>query len=256
MADELLVERRGDVMWLTLNRPEVHNALNLALVNALIDALNAASTDETLRALVLTGAGEKSFCAGADLKESTGGMFRSEGGANPIADLLRAIESCQKLVIARINGITLAGGVGLVAACDLAYATERARFGLPEVRVGIFPMMVATRLMRQIPERRLHEMAYLGDTIDAAIALDYGLINGIVPADELDSTIAAILARIRQSAPGAISAGKKALAEMRDMQEKDRLAFAERRIAELSDSPEAQEGRAAFAEKRRPRWAE
>jgi enoyl-CoA hydratase/carnithine racemase len=256
MAGELLSERRGDALWLTLNRPAVHNALNAALASALVDAFKAVSADTTLRAVVLTGAGERTFCSGADLKERAGGMFRSKAGANPIGNVLRAIEDCERLVVARINGSVLAGGMGLVAACDLAYAADHARFGLPEVRVGVFPMMVATRLLAQIPRRRLQEMAYLGESIGAAAAQDYGLINRAVPAAELDGVVADVLAGLKQNSPNAIAAGKRALLEMQDMTLPDMLALAEGKIAELGDSADAHEGRAAFAEKRKPRWAE
>jgi methylglutaconyl-CoA hydratase len=256
MAGELLSERRGDVLWLTLNRPDMHNALNAALTRALVEAFGAASTDGTLRAVVLTGAGERTFCSGADLKESAGGMFQSDKGTNPIADVLRAIEACDKLVIARINGSVLAGGMGLIAASDLAYAADHAKFGLPEVRVGVFPMMVTTKLLQQIPRRRLQEMAYLGEGISAVTAEDCGLINRTVPAAELDGLIADILNRLGQNSPAALSTGKQAIVEMQDMAQPERLAFAERKIAELGASPDAREGRAAFAEKRKPRWAE
>lgn len=253
MSGELQVERRGPALWLTLNRPERHNALNGALTTALIEALNTASDDPDVRAVVLTGAGERTFCSGADLKEQSN-MFASAGGTNPIGNVLRAIQVCAKLVIARVNGSALAGGLGVVAACDLAYAADHARFGLPEVRVGVFPMMIATRLMHQIPERRFREMAYLGETIGAGEAERYGLVNRAVPAGELDATIGTVLDRVLLGAPGAIAAGKAALSEMQDMTQEDRLAYAERMIAELGERAEAREGRAAFAEKRRPAW--
>ena len=254
MIGELQVERRGPALWLTLNRPERHNALNGALTAALIEALNTASGDPDVRAVILTGAGERTFCSGADLKEQSN-MFASDGGTNPIGNVLRAIQACEKLVIARVNGSALAGGLGVVAACDLAYAADHARFGLPEVRVGVFPMMIATRLMHQIPERRFREMAYLGETIGSEEAERYGLVNRAVPAGELDSTIATVLDRVLLGAPGAIAAGKAALSEMQDMAQADALVNAERLIADLGERPEACEGRAAFAEKRRPAWA-
>lgn len=256
MTDELLVERRGRVLWLTLNRQNVHNALNAALVEALVAALNAASIDETLRAVVLTGAGERSFCSGADLKESAGAMFSSKDGANPIAEVLRAIETCSRPVIARINGSVLAGGIGLVAACDLTYAAEHAKFGLPEVRVGLFPMMVAAKLLPVMDLRRLQEMAYLGEGFTAAAAEACGLITRCVPSAELDAVLSGVLVALDQGSPAAIQAGKQALREMRDMDGRDRLAFAERAIANLSDTTEAREGRTAFAEKRKPRWVD
>ena len=234
----------------------MHNALNAAVVEALVDALEAASTDEALRAVVLTGAGERSFCSGADLKESAGAMFIAKGGANPIAEVLRTIEACNRPVIARINGAVLAGGIGLVAACDLAYAAEHTKFGLPEVRVGLFPMMVAAKLLPVMDLRRLQEMAYLGEGFTAAAAEACGLITRCVPSAELDTVLSATLAALDQGSPAAIQTGKQALREMRDMDGRDRLAFAERAIADLSDTAEAREGRAAFAEKRKPRWVD
>ncbi|WCJ65508.1 MULTISPECIES: enoyl-CoA hydratase-related protein [Agrobacterium] len=255
MADELLHERRQDVLWLTLNRPEVHNALNAAMTEALTDAIRAASGDGSLRAVVITAAGDRSFCSGADLKESAGGMFLSRNGTNPIADVMRAIESCDKPVIARINGRVLAGGLGLVATCDLAYAADHAEFGLPEVRVGLFPAMVAAKLLAKIPLGGLQEMAYLGQPISAAEAIRLCLVNRTAPLAELDGLIEEVLAKLRQNAPGAIAAGKAALLAMRDMPPDERLAFAEGAIAAISGSDEAREGRQAFAEKRPPVWA-
>ena len=125
MAEELLVERRGAMLWLTLNRPDRHNAINAAITAALVEALDKASDDTSVRAIVLTGAGDRTFCSGADLKEQSS-MFASAGGSNPIGNVLRAIQACDKLVIARLNGSALAGGLGLVAACDLAYAADHA----------------------------------------------------------------------------------------------------------------------------------
>ncbi|MCZ4429911.1 enoyl-CoA hydratase-related protein [Agrobacterium sp. SOY23] len=254
MANELLSETHQDVLWLTLNRPEVHNALNAAMTDALTAAIRKASGDGGLRAVVITAAGDRSFCSGADLKESAGGMFLSRDGTNPIADVMRAIEGCDKPVIARINGRVLAGGLGLVAACDLAYAADHAEFGLPEVRVGLFPAMVAAQLLAKIPMNRLQEMAYLGLPITAVEAHRLGLINRVVPSAELDGVVEAVLALLRQNAPGAIAAGKTALQTMRRMPSRERLAFAEGVIATISGSDEAQEGRLAFAEKRKPLW--
>jgi enoyl-CoA hydratase/carnithine racemase len=255
MADDLLSEKRNDVLWLTLNRPEVHNAMNAAMTDALTEAIRAASGDGSLRAVIITAAGDRSFCSGADLKESAGGMFLSRDGTNPIADVMRAIETCDKIVIARINGRVLAGGLGLIAACDLAYTVDHAQFGLPEVRVGLFPAMVAAKLLVKIPMNRLHEMAYLGQPIGAKEAERIGLINRAVPSAELDGVIEEVLARLRQNAPGAIAAGKAALLAMGDMPSVERLAFAESVIAKISSGEEAREGRQAFAEKRPPVWA-
>ena len=253
MAEELLVERRGPALRLTLNRPKRHNALNVAMTDALVAALSEASADAAIRAVVLTGAGDRTFCSGADLKEGSR-MFRSEDGSNPIGNVLRAIQNCIKPVIARINGSALAGGFGLVAACDLAYAADHARFGLPEVRVGVFPMMIATRLVHQVPERRLRELAYLGETVGAVDAMHWNIVNRVAPASELDGLIDDALARLILAAPGALAAGKKALFDIAELDREEALAYAERAIGNLGESAEAAEGRAAFAEKRKPGW--
>jgi methylglutaconyl-CoA hydratase len=255
MTSVLLSERQGDVLHLTLNRPDAHNALNAELTGALVEAFSQASSDASLRAVVLTGSGERTFCSGADLKEDRGRIFASASGSNPIGNVLRAIQACSRLVICRVNGSALAGGLGLVSACDLAYAADHAKFATPEVRVGVFPMMIATTLMRQLPRRRFQEMAYLGNALSAREAEQYGLVNRTVPAAELDGVIGEVLATLKLNAPGAIAAGKRAVLAMQDMDDAERLAFAEKAIAELGESAEAKEGRAAFAEKRKPGWA-
>jgi methylglutaconyl-CoA hydratase len=253
MAEELLVERHGPALWLTLNRPERHNALNVAMTTAMIDALAQASADAAIRAVVLTGAGDRTFCSGADLKEGSR-MFQSEDGSNPIGNVLRAMQACSKPVIARLNGSALAGGFGLVAACDLAYAADHARFGLPEVRVGVFPLMISVPLLRQIPERRLREMAYLGETVSAEEAERWNVINRAVAAAELDTVVEDVVAKLTLGAPGAIAAGKKALFDIGDLDRQAGLALAEGTIAKLGGGAEAAEGRTAFGEKRKPAW--
>lgn len=255
MDQVLLSENRQGILWLTLNRPQARNALNRALSGALRSAFEAASGDRSVRAIVLTAAGEQVFCAGADLKEDNGRMFEGGAGSNPIAEVMRAMRGCDKLVIGRINGSALAGGLGLVAACDLAYAADHARFGLPEVRVGVFPLMVSVLLLRQVSRRKLDEMAYLGATLDAGEAEACGLVTRSVPATDLDARISDILDLVRQNAPGATAFGKRALGELAEMDVADGLARAEMMIAGLSAGEEALEGRRAFGEKRRPAWA-
>lgn len=255
MADVLLEETIDGVLRLTMNRPQAHNALNRELAAALASRIDAAGSEEDVRTIVLTGAGERTFSSGADLKEAGGNMFDRTGGANPIADVMRAMRACPKLVIGRINGSALAGGLGLVAACDLAYAADHARFGLPEVKVGVFPLMVSVLLMRQVPERRLAELAFLGEPFSAAEAEAYSIVNSVVPAAELDALIASVTDRVRLNAPGATALGKKALGELSALGIEDGLVRAETMIAELGAGAEAREGRAAFAEKRPPNWA-
>lgn len=260
MSDELLVEKRGSALWVTINRPEAHNALSRAVTDGLVAAFQAATTDATVRAVVLTGAGDRTFCAGADLKESRAGgsksTFSSADGENPLVRVYRAMRACLKPIIGRVNGSALGGGLGLVSGCDFVYAAEHAKFGTPEVKVGVFPMMITTYLIRQLPRRRYWEMAFLGEPLSAAEAERYSLINRCLPADELDTFISSVLERLARNSPTALRLGKQALDVMQDLSVDQTLAYAELMIEKLAATDDAREGMAAFAEKRKPNWAQ
>ncbi|MBP0623737.1 enoyl-CoA hydratase-related protein [Cupriavidus consociatus] len=254
MSEPILVERRGNALWLTLNRPDAHNALNRAMTAGLGDAFRIATDDDAIRAVVLTAAGDRTFCAGADLKGDAASTFATGRAENPLVQVYRTMRACHKPIIGRINGSALGGGLGLVSACDLALAAEHARFGTPEVKVGVFPMMITTYLIRQLPRRRYWEMAFLGEPLSAAEAERYHLINRAVPAEELDRQVADVIARLEANSPNALRLGKQALDLMQDMSVDQTLAYAELMIERLAGSDEAREGMAAFAEKRKPRW--
>ncbi|CAN7747939.1 enoyl-CoA hydratase-related protein [Cupriavidus necator] len=255
MSEFILVERRDNALWLTLNRPDTHNALNRAMAAQLAKAFQAAAGDDAIRAVVLTAAGDRTFCAGADLKGDAGGTFATGRAENPLVQVYRAMRACHKPIVGRINGAALGGGLGLVSACDLALAAAHARFGTPEVKVGVFPMMITTYLIRQLPRRRYWEMAFLGEPLSAEEAERYHLINRAVPAAELDRHVVDVLARLEANSPNALRVGKQALDLMQDMSVDKTLAYAELMIERLAGSEEAREGMAAFAEKRKPRWA-
>lgn len=255
MPESILVERRDNALWLTLNRPDAHNALNRAMTSQLADAFRDAAGDDAIRTVVLTAAGDRTFCAGADLKGDAGGTFATGRAENPLVQVYRAMRACHKPIIGRINGSALGGGLGLVSACDLAFAASHARFGTPEVKVGVFPMMITTYLIRQLPRRRYCEMAFLGEPLSAEEAQCYHLINRAVPAGELDGHVADVIARLEANSPNALRLGKQALDLMQDMSVDQTLAYAELMIERLAGSDEAREGMAAFAEKRKPRWA-
>lgn len=255
MSEFILVERRDNALWLTLNRPDTHNALNRAMAAQLAKAFQAAAGDDAIRAVVLTAAGDRTFCAGADLKGDAGGTFATGRAENPLVQVYRAMRACHKPIVGRINGAALGGGLGLVSACDLALAAAHARFGTPEVKVGVFPMMITTYLIRQLPRRRYWEMAFLGEPLSAEEAERYHLINRAVPAAELDRHVVDVLARLEANSPNALRVGKQALDLMQDMSVDQTLAYAELMIERLAGSEEAREGMAAFAEKRKPRWA-
>jgi enoyl-CoA hydratase/carnithine racemase len=173
----LLAERRGPVLWLTLNREERRNALSHELLAALTGAIESAQPDREVRAIVVTGAGRKAFCAGADLQ--SGKAFANDPSEpyGRMAKLLRAARASNVPLVARVNGACMAGGMGLLAMCDMAVAADDAIFGLPEVKVGVFPAQVLSVLQSLIPRRRLAELCLTGETITAAEALAMGLVR-------------------------------------------------------------------------------
>ena len=223
----------------------------------LFRSLDDAATDRTVRAVVLTGAGDKAFCAGADLRQALdtdGGVFAGGGDAHPFIEVFRAAERLGKPLVARVNGHAMAGGLGLVCMCDLAIAVDSARFGTPEARVGVFPLMILSYLMRLVPRRRLLEMCLTAESFDASAALDYGLLNRVVPAAELDDAVDGLIARLLANSPTAIMLGKKAFRAMEDMTLSQCFEYAQLMIARASQSADAREGMRAFLEKREPDW--
>ena len=253
--DGVRVERRGQVLWITLDRPERRNALNAAAAAGLAAALDELATDRSLRAGVLTGTGEKAFCAGADLAADAADLKPdlSESTA-PYANLLRHLHAVPVPLIARVNGACLAGGIGLVAMCDMAIAADHARFGAPEVKVGLFAMQVYSALQHIVPAKLLFEWCVTGDSVTAESALAAGLVNQVVPMAELDQAIDTLLARVVDKSPLAVRRGKHAIRSVAHLGFPDSLAFMEAQIALLASSDDAKEGLTAFREKRPPNW--
>jgi enoyl-CoA hydratase/carnithine racemase len=253
----IATEVRGTARIITIDRPEQGNALNEAVAAGIIAALDAAEADPACRAVVLTGRGDKVFCAGGDLK-STGGDapfdIAPSDPRNFIVALLRRMAACRLPLVARINGHAVAGGLGLVCACDLAIATERARFGVPEVGIGTFPMMILPFLARVLPPRALLELCLTGDLVDAAAARAAGLVNRVVPAAELDAATDALVAKLASRSPTAVRLGKQGAHAMRDMALGEALEYAQVMIAVMVQTQDAAEGIAAFRAKRPPQW--
>jgi enoyl-CoA hydratase/carnithine racemase len=192
-------ESRQDArLLLTIDRPERRNALNAEVIGALQAALDRVKADETIRGVVLTGSGDEAFCAGADL----GGDSFAFDYATPTiayANLLRTARTLNVPLLARVNGACMAGGMGLLAMCDLAIAARHAMFGLPEAKVGVFPMQVLAVLQAQVPQRCLAQLCLTGDAIDAATAREIGLVNEV--ADDLDGALERLLARVLSNSP-------------------------------------------------------
>jgi enoyl-CoA hydratase/carnithine racemase len=260
MSEPALLERRGPALWITINREERRNALNEDVVRTIDSGLSQAVADEAVRAIVITGAGEKAFCAGADLARSaqgSKGFAFTPDYARPrhyIAQLFQRLQECPLPVIARVNGHVMAGGFGLLCACDMAVAADDIRIGTPEAKVGVTPMMILPLMMRVLPARRLQEMCITGEQFSAQEALDWGVLNYAVPRAELDAKVEWLLARIADKSPTSIRLGKQAYNAMRDMSLRDALEYAQAMVPVMSSTQDAKEGMMAFAEKRTPKW--
>jgi methylglutaconyl-CoA hydratase len=254
MGNEVLHERRGAAFWITINRPERRNAINAAVIEGIVEGYRLAHADADVRVIVLTGAGDKAFCAGADLQPGQSFAFDPSRPNAPFADLLRAAQNATKPSIARVNGACMAGGMGFLCMTDMAVAADTARFGLPEVKVGVFPMQVLSLLQTLVPRRIVNEWCITGEPFDAAAALDAGLLNYAVPAAELDAKVAWLISRIADKSPTAIRRGKYAMRAIAAMSFDEAVAYTESQIALLGMTEDAKEGVAAFAEKRKPVW--
>lgn len=255
MNAELLYELSGHTVTLAINRPDRRNAINEAVVAGLREGLARAADEPAARVVVITGAGDKAFCAGADLAGGTERFGPDPSQPTmPYGDLLRAARACPLPLVARVNGACLAGGMGLMAMCDLAVAADNAVFGLPEVKVGVFPMQVAAVLMPLIAPRDLAELCFTGDPVDAHVASRMRLVNHVVPAGELDARVAALADRVAANSPAALRRGRHALGAASGMSFEQALAFLEAQIGLVAMTQDAREGIAAFAEKRAPRW--
>ncbi len=250
---ELLQEMRGAVLWLTINREERRNAISPGVLQALGAALTQASQDRAVRAIVITGAGERAFCAGADLQTGTSFKFDYSEPHAGFANLFRIARQCTVPLIARVNGACMAGGMGVMAMCDMAVATPKAIFGLPEVKVGLFPAQVLSVLDKLLPRRILSEMCITGEPISAAQALEYGLINHV--REDLDAGVDWLLARVLDKSPAAIRRGLYTMKKIEMMAFEESMAFTESQIALFALTEDAVEGQLAFREKRKPTWS-
>jgi enoyl-CoA hydratase/carnithine racemase len=250
--DELRVERRGEVLWLTIQREERRNAMSHGVLSAMGDAIQAAQSDRDLRAIVVTGAGEKAFCAGADLQSAQAFTTDYSDPIGHFARLLRLARASHLPLVARVNGACMAGGMGLLAMCDMAVAAPHAVFGLPEVKVGVFPAQVLAVLQHLIPRRKLAELCITGESMDSAQALEIGLVN-YVEAD-LDGRLQWLLERIVDKSPAAIRRGTYTMKAIDSMAFEQAMAFTESQIALFTLTEDAKEGQAAFQQKRKPQW--
>ncbi|HSP56122.1 MAG TPA: enoyl-CoA hydratase-related protein [Dehalococcoidia bacterium] len=244
----------GGIATVTLDSPSNRNALSRALVAGLQGNLDAAIADDRARLIVLTGAGPV-FCSGADLKEGRTAEPGRGGGPGGLADILKQIWRSPKPVIARVNGPTRAGGIGLVAACDIAVAVDSATFAFSEVRLGLIPAIISVVVLPKMGINKTMELFLTGDTFNAADAVQFGLLNATVPADELDEGVAHYTGSILKGSPGALAGCKRLVREVPAMDMDAAFEATAKWSAEFFMSEEAREGMLSFAEKRPPRWA-
>jgi methylglutaconyl-CoA hydratase len=260
MSDSLTLHRDGAVARLRLERPEVHNAFDAALIAALTDALVSLGTDPQVRVVVLEGAGA-SFSAGADLNWMRGMAAASEADnrddALALARLLRILDTLPKPTIARVHGAAFGGGVGLVAACDIAIAATEAKFGLTESRLGLLPAVISPYVIAAIGTRQARRWFATAETFDAEEARRIGLLHGVVNATALDSAVQRQVELLLKAGPIAAASAKALVREVAAATNAEAIDQANAAlIARLRVSPEGQEGIGAFLEKRKPAWTQ
>lgn len=251
---EVLLDKRGSAFWITINRPDKRNALHAGVIALMREGLRQAHADPEVRAVVLTGAGDKAFCAGGDLQPGKGFSFDFAKPSVDYADLMRDAHNATLPIVARLNGACMAGGMGLLCMADLAVAAEHVVLGLPEVKVGVFPMQVLSLLQELVPRRIMREWALTGEPLSAQEALQWGLLNHVVPADALDAKVDWLLGRLSDKSPTAIRRGKYAMRAIEAMSFDQAIAYTESQIALLAMTEDAKEGLAAFNERRKPVW--
>jgi len=243
------------VATITIDREERRNALSWEVVRELRAAVAEAKADDDVRVVVLTGAGDKAFCAGADL----GGMAGADHvalheGRGELAELFRDLYALGKPTVARVRGFALAGGFGLALACDLVVAADDAQFGTPEIDVGLWPFMITVPLVRSMPPKVALELMMTGRRVGADEALRIGFVNRVVPVDELDNGVGELTATLASKSPAIMKLGRDSFHAVWDLAADDALRLLHPLLTVTTQTEDAAEGIAAFQEKRPPAW--
>lgn len=256
MGEILLNTCENGIRTLTLNRPERRNALSGALVEALTDTLESARADKQTRAIVLTGAGERVFCAGADLNpaQMADGVLAGHQARHAFVSLLSAFKRSGVPVIVKLQGHVLAGGVGLLAAADMAIAADDIYVQTPELKVGVFPMMIMSLIARNVGRKHALELLLTAEKFSAADAYRMGLINRVVPRDALDEQTQALAERLTSFSPAIMQLGRDAYYAMEDMPLDSALDYLCGQLSLTAMTEDAAEGVMAFIQKRAPKW--
>jgi enoyl-CoA hydratase/carnithine racemase len=254
--EQLLYEVSDGVATATLNRPEQRNALSGQMLGELVDAMRAARDDDQVRAVVLTGSGERVFCAGADL-----GGFAADAplvdkhfASDLFLEFFRLMPRLGKPSLCAANGHVLAGGLGLALSCDLVIAKEGATFGTPEINVGAFPYMIMSIIYRNVPRKKVNEMMLLGERLSAEQAVEFGLANKVVPEAEFEDAVADWATKLASKSPVLMRLGHDAMYRQQDMALDDALEYLRSQLSLTFSTEDIVEGVTAFFEKREPQW--
>src|SRR2546427_698112 len=253
MSVVLIEQKSPQITVLTLNRPERRNALTLELMTELCSAVNVASEQPQQRVLILRGAGA-AFCTGLDLKEAADST-KAHATAELVAKTLIALAGTRLVTIAAVHGAAVAGGAGIMSACDFVVAAEKTKIGYPEVRRGLVAGLVMTFLRRQAGERNMRELVLGGELIDAERARGIGLVNRVVAPDQLMIEAQKFADSVLQGAPNALTQTKRLIEELWSTSVGEDVDLALKHHMRARESAEAREGIAAFNEKRKPNWS-
>ena len=256
MSDEVLRSVGEGVATVTINRPARRNALSWSVIAELREVLAELRDDPAVRVVVLTGAGEQAFCAGADLGGMADGasFLELHEGRGGLAELFLDLWSLGKPTIARVRGYALAGGMGLALACDFVVAADDAQFGTPEIDVGLWPFMITVPLVRSMPPKKVLELMLTGRRVGAEEADRIGFVNRVVPVDGLDAAVAELASTLAAKSPAIVKLGRDSFYEVWDRAAADALAYLHPMLTVTTLTEDAQEGIAAFAAKRPPEW--
>lgn len=254
--ESLLFDVADHVATVTINRPERRNALSWTVMSDLRGALAEAKADPDVRVVVVTGAGDKAFSAGADLSGMAAGASPAElhEARGEMTRLFRDAWELGKPTIAKVRGYALAGGFGLALMCDLVVAAEDAQFGTPEIDVGLWPMMITVPMLRSMPPKRVLELQMTGRRVGASEALQIGFVNEVVPAGELDGAVARVAAVLASKSPSVMKLGRDAFYGVLDQPAADALRLLHAGLTVVTQTEDAAEGIRAFQEKRAPVW--
>ncbi len=259
MYETIAYDVADHVARVTLNRPAARNALDDQMTAELLAALDRAKADDEVRVIVLTGAGDKAFCAGADLGDLGAQLRDSTKGTDLIRDsgayrLFTAFPRLGKPIIARLAGHAIAGGLGLAVSCDLVIAADDVKLGTPEVNVGLWPMMIMAIINRNVPPKQAFKLYYTGRHVSAREAVEMGLITEAVPRDRLDARVDELAASIAAKSPIGLRMGREAFFAVDGLAFDDQIAYLLDRLRALAGTDDAVEGVTAFLEKREPRF--